>query len=125
MESYRALVAYKKKHGHCNVPRRNPGDFALGQWVNKQRSRELTRRQRDKLKALGFDFECKRDKNQRSWDEKFERLKVYKKKHRGKDPIVCKQFLYVVQSAIICSYIQTQASNLTHSVSDDAIEIQM
>ena len=103
MESYRALIAYKKKHGHCNVPRRNPGDFALGQWVNKQRSRDLTRRQREKLQAIGFDFECKRDKNQRSWDEKFERLKAYKKKHRGKDPVASIEIFFVVHGAIKCS----------------------
>ena len=83
MESYRALIAYKKKHGHCNVPRSNRGDDALGQWVNKQRVRELTTKQRQKLEAIGFDFETNRERRQRSWDENFERLKGYKKKHRS------------------------------------------
>ena len=86
-ESYQALVAFKKKFGHCNVPRRNtgPGQYALGQWVSKQRLQKdsMSRRCRDKLIALGFDFECKRDKNQRMWDEKFKRLKVYKEMHGG------------------------------------------
>jgi hypothetical protein len=34
---YRALVAFKAKHGHCNVPAKYPADRRLGQWLSRQR----------------------------------------------------------------------------------------
>lgn len=37
-ESFRRLVAFQKKHGHCNIPYRYEEDPFLGRWVSLQRS---------------------------------------------------------------------------------------
>jgi len=36
-QRYRELVEFKRKNGHCNVPRKYPPNKPLGLWVNKQR----------------------------------------------------------------------------------------
>jgi len=35
---FECLVAFKDKHGHCNVPAKHPENPALGIWVHRQRS---------------------------------------------------------------------------------------
>jgi hypothetical protein len=37
-ESFQRLVAFHKKHGHCNIPYRCDEDPFLGRWVSLQRS---------------------------------------------------------------------------------------
>lgn len=37
MLQFENLKAFKRKHGHCNVPQKFPQDPRLGIWVNKQR----------------------------------------------------------------------------------------
>jgi Helicase associated domain len=37
-ESFRRLVAFQKRHGHCNIPYRYEEDPFLGRWVSLQRS---------------------------------------------------------------------------------------
>ena len=59
------LIAYKRKHGDCNVPRGWAEDPSLGSWVNTQRrgkrkldrgepSYGMTAARAAKLEALGF-----------------------------------------------------------------------
>ena len=59
------LKVYKRRHGDCNVPRRQPEDKPLGNWVDNQRrckkkldrgelSEGMTVARAAKLDALGF-----------------------------------------------------------------------
>jgi len=60
------LEAFKKKHGHCNVPYRYIENRQLGNWVVLQRrnhkSGKLSKDRRSKLKKIGFDFSPKKEK---------------------------------------------------------------
>jgi hypothetical protein len=79
-ESFRALVAYKEQHGDCDVPRIYPEGQGLGQWVGVQRRyrvTKLTQEQRDRLDELGFNWETKKEREDRQWDERFQRLKAF------------------------------------------------
>jgi hypothetical protein len=83
-ESYDALVDYKKQHGNCKVPFLNKEDRALGKWVSNQRSsnrycpKKLTPEKKDRLTQLEFDWETLEEKQERQWNEFFQRLKVYR-----------------------------------------------
>lgn len=52
------LIAYRSRHGDCNVPRRYDEDSQLGTWVSNQRSNrkrgKLTPEQESKLESIGF-----------------------------------------------------------------------
>jgi hypothetical protein len=79
------LKAFKKEHGHCNVPCRYPPNPTLGNWVNtirqwKNRSR-LTEEQILILDALGFSWSMKQRGVQVPWEERIKDLKAFKKKH--------------------------------------------
>ncbi|CAE8720240.1 unnamed protein product, partial [Polarella glacialis] len=77
------LSQYRQEHGHCTVHwnYRTCSDFALGIWVNKQRSsrkaNSLTAQQVKQLDSLGFAWVNK----VASWEERFELLKAYKQEH--------------------------------------------
>ena len=45
---------------------------------------KLTRKQIEKLHAVGFDFAPNLDKLEKVWEEKLERLKEYQAEHGGK-----------------------------------------
>ncbi len=55
-DMFAQLVAFKRVHGHCNVPQRWPENLKLGRWVNTQRwrSARLTTERRRMLEDLGF-----------------------------------------------------------------------
>lgn len=57
-EMFAALVAFKAKHGHCNVPRKWPEHEALGVWVSNQRATQgrITPARKALLDALGFEW---------------------------------------------------------------------
>jgi hypothetical protein len=85
-EFYQALVEYKKQHGSCNVSQYDKEDPTLGWWVCHQRSnrycsKKLTLEQRDRLSKLGFDWETKEEREERFWNELFERLKAYRREY--------------------------------------------
>ena len=73
------LVAYRKKHGDCNVPQRYRTDPRLGRWVAKQRSRsdQLSADQIKRLKVIGFVW----DLYTSVWEAMFGRLITYKREH--------------------------------------------
>ena len=79
-ESFTKLEAYKKDHGHCNVPQR---DGPLGGWVTDQsrnyrkKSKCMTADRIDKLEKIGFVW----DQKETQWNESFAKLKAYKEKH--------------------------------------------
>ncbi|GKY96992.1 hypothetical protein MPSEU_000658000 [Mayamaea pseudoterrestris] len=83
-ELLNALIAYRDKHGHCRVPQYYKDDPALGQWVGKQRSRlvhQLDDPKRQRLSSIGFDWESQEERNERAFNEKFQRLVFYKAQH--------------------------------------------
>ncbi|GFH46929.1 hypothetical protein CTEN210_03403 [Chaetoceros tenuissimus] len=90
---YDALVAYKKEHGDCLVPRGFPN---LGDWVPAQRkmykklrksivngkteiewSPSMTKARFEKLDKLGFDW----DPDNTSWEMNYNALVVYKEEY--------------------------------------------
>lgn len=77
-----ALLKYKEVHGNINVPWRYDGDGNLGEWVKNVRRgvKKLSLDERKQLNALGFSWETKRNKFDREWKERLERLKAYKRR---------------------------------------------
>ena len=90
-ERYQQLVKYKELHPQqsVHVPLSYPG---LGRWCHDQRkaarARQLPLARRERLQALGFDFDYKVQKNitktkARPWKERFDQLVDYKNQHNG------------------------------------------
>jgi superfamily II DNA or RNA helicase len=78
-EMFAALVAYKQRHGDCNVPARWPENLILSQWVITQRSNrdKLEAAKRAQLDEVGFTWQV-RDSQ---WQEIFNGLVAFKKAH--------------------------------------------
>ena len=57
-DNFQLLLAYKEKHGHCNLP---VSYESLGNWLCKQRQRKsnLSANQVDRLEELGFKWNLK------------------------------------------------------------------
>jgi len=79
-ERYNDLKAYRKKHGHCNVPRKDPN---LGNWVDTQRKQKKkyqegskTPMTHEKIQHLE-DLNFKWNTNDAEWNKRFEELKEY------------------------------------------------
>ena len=76
------LAAYKRLHGHCDVPIRSSSGRALGEWVGKQRRRkeegELSAAQQRALEALGITWRIREN----AWDQHYEALGRFAKAHR-------------------------------------------
>jgi hypothetical protein len=57
-KQYEKLVAFKRKNGHCIVPKRYPQDLSLGKWVGVQRSNHakhtIPQARKNLLNKLGF-----------------------------------------------------------------------
>jgi len=83
------LLEFRSRHGHCEVPQNYKDNTSLGIWVNKQRMEQKLRMEGKnsslndvrlhRLEAVGFRW-AKR-KGQASWDEKYEELRAYKRRH--------------------------------------------
>jgi hypothetical protein len=83
-ESFHALVAYKERHGDCDVPQRYRDDPALGTWVGNQRRgrfTKLSQEQRDRFDELGFDWETLQERLDSQWNKKFKKLKEYRREN--------------------------------------------
>ena len=80
-EMFDALKEYKKKHGDCNVPARWLEDKQLAAWACNQRTYYRNRKlSNDRIKLLedeGFVW----NPTESDWEEMFDALKKYKKKH--------------------------------------------
>jgi len=81
---FRQLEKYKKKHGHCNVPKSDKKNPRLSIWVNRQRQRYkgtkrngIDRGQVLRLEALGFVWHPL----SAQWEIMFGQLKAYKASH--------------------------------------------
>ena len=55
-QMYSELVAYKRDHGDCLVPRKWPENRPLGRWVYRRQKRlvKLTEDQTQRLNEIGF-----------------------------------------------------------------------
>jgi hypothetical protein len=75
-QMYAQLVAFQKRHKHCNVPQKSEQNPGLGPWVNTQRTRkaQLSPNRIKQLDALGFDW----DPASTYWEQMYERLIAYK-----------------------------------------------
>ena len=72
-EKFQQLVAYKEKHGDCNVPQR---DGHLDGWVNVQRMYcDKDSEHGKQLSAIGFCWNIL----EASWQDKFDLLVAYQK----------------------------------------------
>jgi hypothetical protein len=84
MESFQKLVAFKKKHGHPDVPKRCAEDPHLGLWVRHNRAiynhkRYQFRKERiDCLESIGFNWVAK----QIVWTRRYKELSDFNKKHK-------------------------------------------
>ena len=80
-EMFRALLAFKRKHDHCAVPRRWPEDQALSTWVGTQRGArtrgKLTSERIRRLEEIGFVW----NQHDATWERMFGALSGYKHKH--------------------------------------------
>ena len=115
------LLEFKAKHGHCEVPQNYKDNTSLGIWVNKQRMEQKLRMEGknsslndarlQRLESVGFRW-AKR-KGQVSWNEKFEELRAYKKKHGNvsgsfeKMTTLTITSLYLISCPLIYSYSAT------------------
>jgi len=77
------LVKFKEKHGHCLVPAKYHKDIKLGRWVSLQRTEKklniLPRDRESTLDNIGFSWTA--DLHEKSWDERYEDLKRFKKEY--------------------------------------------
>ena len=80
-EMYGQLIAYKKIHGDCNVPRGYSDNPKLGTWVKGQRSSKkkgvLSSERIQKLESIGFSWDPYED----AWNQMFQELQEYKRVH--------------------------------------------
>ncbi|CAB9516978.1 helicase [Seminavis robusta] len=86
------LVAFRRVHGHVNVPVRFKIDPKLGKWVSRQREARTTMipERRDRLNAIGFSWTQQQkskptldiNKNRRTfdvlWNSRLEQLQVFR-----------------------------------------------
>jgi hypothetical protein len=81
---YEQLVEFKRKNGHCRVPRKYQEDKSLGKWVDKQRQQFQSKNtirndQRTKLlEELGFVWGVD---NPVQWKKQYEKLVEFKQKN--------------------------------------------
>ena len=77
-ENYRQLVAYKRKHGHCNVPNK----YKSGRWASQMRDKfkknKLSEDHIRLLTKIGFQL-CNVDDER--WMKRYRELVAYKEKH--------------------------------------------
>lgn len=89
---FEQLLAYRRRHGDCRVPRYWKEDPKLARWVDAQRRKErdgtLPYDRMQKLSSVGFTFRVIFNRggelsaiNDRKWIEKFDRLKKFKEQH--------------------------------------------
>ena len=77
---FSALSEFKKKHGHCNVPRSYPENPSLAVWVGTRRvlmkNSRLDAEQIRRLDELGFEWD--RNFYDKSWDTNYAALCSFK-----------------------------------------------
>ena len=78
---FRQLAAFRKKHGHCNVPANCTENLPLGRWVAQQRYKKnvncLPDVRVEALDSLGFIWSV----SGKSWDRMLQLLAEFRKKN--------------------------------------------
>ncbi len=78
------LEAYRREHGHLEVPRLFEGVPGLGRWVRAQRefaSRgELRADRRARLDAIGFVWHATRVTETQRWEERFAEMRAFRER---------------------------------------------
>lgn len=82
-EMFQKLVAFKKEHGHTNVPQRSPEYAELATWVRNQRAakthnRPIIAERGKRLDEIGFVW---RLVERNAWERMFDRLVEFKRIH--------------------------------------------
>jgi hypothetical protein len=72
-----ALVTFKNKHGHCDVPQKYSANQSLASWVNGQRMKKLSADKKKKLTALGFSW--KNEIAEKRWQQRVDEFLNFKK----------------------------------------------
>jgi hypothetical protein len=91
-EFFQQLVSFHQRFGHCRVP----GSYEkLVSWIERQRiarkKNQLPQNREKRLEEIGFIWSCA-DLKGRSWEERYNQLKAYKKKHgHSFVPVNCKE----------------------------------
>jgi len=80
------LEAFKKEHGHCNVPRKYPPNIPLAHWVTgvrrRKRSGTIAAELASRLDELGFTWVLRRRTVYRwDWDAMVAALAAFKNQH--------------------------------------------
>jgi hypothetical protein len=83
------LIKYKRKNGHCTVPRKYEQDKYLGMWVSTQRARQASNKipidRKRILDRIGFVWKPDRYYNfkpdDKLWHQQYEKLLEYKRKN--------------------------------------------
>jgi hypothetical protein len=77
------LASYRRRHGHCNVPRFWNEDRKLATWVAFQRiARKRGKLSHDRIRrldALGFPWSGRRPHEEARWERKYEALASFKR----------------------------------------------
>jgi hypothetical protein len=88
---FHALVAFKQKHGHCNIKRQM--DSKLFDWVGRQKVRQragtLADDRQRKLESIGLEFHNGNipAKNDEIWETQFQALVAFQEKYGHCNPI--------------------------------------
>jgi len=82
-ERFQELVEFKREHGHCRCVRSYSKNPTLGEWCHRQRflahKGQLEQSKVNQLTDLGFEIWIR--KQGKSWEEYFEMLLEYRRKH--------------------------------------------
>lgn len=79
-EKFQMLVQYKNEHGHCDVP----GDEGeLGYWVARLRERVPEGERKDRLDALGFEWDGRVARSNNAWRNGVAHAAEFYKKHKN------------------------------------------
>jgi hypothetical protein len=81
---YEKLVEFKRKNGHCLVPRRYQEDVSLGNWAHTQRhfhsNNTIRPDRKDLLDEIGFSWKV-RVASDKNWHIEYEKLVEFKQKN--------------------------------------------
>jgi len=86
-ERYNELVAYKRKHNNCNVPRKYKANPALGRWVVSQRSHYKCKKsfvtaerivKLHLMNSIGFIWNLQ----EYNWQQSFHQLAAFQDEHK-------------------------------------------
>lgn len=79
------LLAFRAKHGHCQVPQSNKSEHTLGKWVQRQRyhhrKNTLLPERRQRLEEIGFVWKSDKLHFADCWERRFAALVAFKEKH--------------------------------------------